>query len=235
MNANLVSVVLALAAAPATAFQPSAAGRQASAISANLRDMVSYHDERMDMGMMPEQHQFESFDPNGSYSRSPQGGMGGRPGMMHGGGQGGGGGYGGPDRMYTQDGFDPFSAYGNSHGMSRSDRRGPGPRGGMDPYANGMQMRGGPGNRVKADDTMGGFAYSSRHTDYGYGGMGPSEYEYFGDGGIDDMMGGFEQGPGPMMGGGMDMDYGHGYPRQDQMGGGGYGGFDGPDMGQMGP
>jgi len=266
MTTRLATLALALAA-PAVAFQSPATKtfRPSVAAQMSLRDIASYSD---DMKMMSE---YEAFDRNGALSRSQMGGMGGRPemggrpDMMYQGqggggggrpdmmyqGQGGGGGQ-NPnpfsrrgndnDRMYTRDGFDPYSAYGNSMGMSQSDRRGGG-RGGMggppmDYYGGGPDMvMGGGGmnvNGVKADNTMGGFSYSSRNREYenmnmgggppmggegmmgGMGGGMPYEYEQGMMGG-----GGFD---GPM--GGMDYDQG-GY-------GGGYGGFDG-DMSQMGP
>lgn len=105
-----------------------------------------------------------------------------------------------------------------------------------------MMMGGGGGgsgmrrNGVKADNTMGGFNYSSRNREYadGFGAgpngpmmYGPSPFEYEqgmmggGGGGFE---GGFEGGP---MGG---MDFEQGYPQQ----GGEYGGFEG-DMSRMAP
>lgn len=292
---SLASLVALALTAPAVAFQPSnpASARQSAvAHQMALRDIASYPD---DMKMMSE---FEAFDRNGAFSRSPQGGQGGRsdmnmyqggsgermmgpgPDMYQGQGQGqgqGGGmmspnpfsrrGQGQSDRMYTRDGFDPYSAYGESHGMSQSDRRDPrgmggnngggmsqsagrGPQGmggGQQGFYGGpdMMMGGGGGGRpmggggrmngVKADNTMGGFSYSSRNREYADGyGAGPmmygppqSQFEY-----EQGMMGGYE---GPMGGmGGMEgMEYEQGYPM-----GGDYGGYDGDmsdDMSRMAP
>ena len=233
MKSSISSLVIALsatAAPSAMAFAPSSSStRQSTAVQNTLRDMASYPDE---MKMMDE---FEQFDRNGAFSRSPQGGMGGRPGMMGGMGMEGqrnmqmqGGnpnpfarGGGGNDRMYTQDGFDPYSAYGNSFGMSQSDnRRGPGPRGGN--MMGGGMYGGGPEmiNGVRTTDTMGGFEYDSR-TRSRDGGLGappgmPMGGEYFDQGGMGYGMGGFD---GPMMDGPMD----YGYPGQ----------FDGPQGGEM--
>jgi len=231
MKSSISSLVLALSAPSAMAFAPSSSSsstRQSTAVQNTLRDMASYPDE---MKMMDE---FEQFDRNGAFSRSPQGGMGGRPGMMGGMGMEGqrnmqmqGGNpnpfaRGGNDRMYTQDGFDPYSAYGNSFGMSQSDNRrgGPGPRGGN--MMGGGMYGGGPEmiNGVRTTDTMGGFEYDSR-TRSRDGGLGappgmPMGGEYFDQGGMGYGMGGFD---GPMMEGPMD----YGYPGQ----------FDGPQGGEM--
>jgi len=198
---------------------------------------------------------------------SQQGGMGGRPEMMsqqggmggmYGGEYGGGGGGGGNpnpfarrgnpnDRMYTQDGFDPYSAYGTSFGTSQSDRRsrGPAPQG-MGYYGEpgmmgggGRSMVGGGGggpNGVHNDNTIEGFSYSSRvreQRDF-QGGAGAAwepafDYE-MGAGFEDPMMG--------QMGGGMGYEGGMEYEQQfpGQNGGDGYGGFEGEmDMGRMGP
>lgn len=221
---------LALAAAPALAFQtcPSRP-RPPLALRNSLRDMASFPD---DMKMMSE---FEAFDRNGAFSRSPRGRPGGNLDPYGSGGQGQGQGGGGGGRMYTMDGFDPYSAY--SQGFGGGGGPPPGaPAGGPRGFVNG----------VKADNTMGGFAYSSRGTDYGYGGgpYGGGPYGYDFDGG--EMMGeeggamyrgGQPQG-GAMYGGGpppemMGMDYGYGrdFPEEE---GGGYGGFDG-DLSRMGP
>ena len=210
MKTILATIALA---APAVAFQSPAAKTTRPSVAAqmSLRDIASYPD---DMKMMSE---FEAFDRNGALSRSPMGGMGGRPDMMYQGGGGGGGYNPNPfsrrdnDRMYTRDGFDPYSAYGNSFGMSQSDRRGGGRGGGpMDYYGGGPMMMGGGMNGVKADNTMGGFSYSSRNREYGMPPMGGMPFEYeqgmMGGGGFDGPMG--------------DMGYDQGY-------GGGYGGFDG--------
>jgi len=210
MNYSLL--VLALAAAPsALAFQTSstssAAAPTTTALKNALRDMAAYPD---DTKMMSE---FEAFDRNGAFSRSPQQQQqqqqqqrGGRqdmmydqglpPGGMMGGNpmanpfarRGGGGGGGGGRSL---DGFDPHSAYGNSYGMSQSDNR----RGGGDMMMGGMDygmdyfgppdmmmmpmgrgggggggrgggMMGGMRNGVRDTNTMGGFSYSSRVTDY---------------------------------------------------------------------
>ena len=196
---RLVAALLALAA-PASAFVPSAATAPAktTALSNNLRDMAAYPDQERQMG------DFAAFDRNGAFSRSPRGDMGG-------------------DRMYTQDGFDPYSAYGGNFGGSPSEqRRMGGMQGGM---GMGPMMGGGYGepmmggmNGARADNTMGGFNYSSRVRGYGAGR--PFEMD-------------FEMGPegmGPMGPGGM-MDYDEGYGPQ-----GGYGGFEGGDqMSRMGP
>lgn len=266
MNTLATTVVLALAT-PALAFQqPSPASPRTSVAALNsLRDMAAFPD---DMKMMSE---FEAFDRNGAFSRSPQGGMGGRPDMMYGNGQQGmqggmqgqgmqGGGMGGNpnpfsrrgggnDRMYTRDGFDPFSAYGSSFGMSQSDNRRGAPPGG----GGGMEYFGGPGggpdmrmmgggmnggmNGVKADNTMGGFSYSSRNREYGYGGPGGGGGPY-GEGmpfdGFEEGMGGGFDGPmGGPMGGGMEQGMGYEQQQGPPMGGG-YGGFDG-DMSRLGP
>mmetsp|Transcript_24097 Transcript_24097/g.43219 ORF Transcript_24097/g.43219 Transcript_24097/m.43219 type:complete len:266 (-) Transcript_24097:267-1064(-) len=265
MNSCITTLVLALAS-PAMAFQPSptTSTRPTTILQNALRDMASYPDGQRQMS------EFESFDRNGAFSRSPQGGMGGRPDMMYGeqqgmmGGGGGGGnpnpfsrrgGSGGNDRMYTRDGFDPYSAYGNSFGASQSEnRRGGGGYGGFDGGMNmgqqgmmgggggGMMGGGGGGgmNGVHADNTLGGFSYSSRVREQNHNGGreygGGQGYEYEG------MGGGFD---GPMMGGGMDYEQQgyqqqggyeqQGYPGQNG-GGGGYGGFEGGmDMGRMGP
>lgn len=203
MNTRIASLVLAASAPAALAFQPSggnASVRPSLALQMSLRDIASFTDGGRMMG------DFEAFDRNGAFSRSPQGGMYGR----------GGGGMMGPDRMYTRDGFDPFSAYGNSFGMSQSGRHASSRQydmmyGGPDM----MMMGGGPGmNSVRHDNTMGGFDYSSRVREYGA----PRPFDY------DMGMGGFD---GPM-GGGMDFDQGYGR-------GGGYGGFDDRDMSRLGP
>jgi len=222
--------------------------------------------------------EFEAFDRNGAFSRSPQGGMDGRPEMngmpemngrpemnggpemMYGGEYGGEyggnpnpfsrrGGPGNPNdnRMHTRDGFDPYSAYGSSFGMSQSDRGGPGPQG-MEYYgqpgmmSGGSMMGGGGGemNGVHKDNTMPGFSYSSRVREQ-QGGGGP-DYEQAYDPSYDyeRMGGGFD---GPMMGGGMEYEQ-QGYEQQgyeQQEGfpgpnGGEYAGFDGEmDMRRMGP
>lgn len=271
MQSILSAILLAALVAPSAilAFQSSASTSSSSATTAlrnALRDMAAYPD---DSKMMSE---FEAFDRNGAFSRSPsmQGGGGGGGQMLQGQGVGmmGGGpfahrqppppmGRGGGGR--SLDGFDPHSAYGNSYGMSQSEnRRGDvmmmreqgGMGGGMDygmdyfgpPPPDMMMMMsqdqrggrrggGGPRNPVRNDNTMGGFSYSSRVTDYaGYDrGMG----------------GGFEGGPmmmggggfdgGPMMMGGGEMDYEmfDQQQQQEQRGGRGYGGFG--DMSRMGP
>ena len=243
---SLIALALALTAPAATAFQSSAPPtRPSSTLQNALRDMASYPD---DMKMMGD---FEAFDRNGAFSRSPQGGMNGRPDRMMPGDErhemmmGGPNGYsrrqGGDfvERMYTQDGFDPYSAFSQNFGMSQSDRRGGGGVGPRDEYMGmggppppGMMGPGGMGggpNNVRADNTMGGFSYSSRVRDYG----GP-----YGDMGGDMMMGGPQDGgmmmgpqgmggpqggfDGPMgMGGGMEYDQGYG----PMGGGGGYGGL----------
>mmetsp|Transcript_3615 Transcript_3615/g.7911 ORF Transcript_3615/g.7911 Transcript_3615/m.7911 type:complete len:280 (-) Transcript_3615:373-1212(-) len=279
MNSCITSLVLALAS-PALAFQPSnASTRPSVALHNTLRDMASYPDAQQGQRMM---NDLEAFDRNGAFSRSPQGGMGGRPDMMsqqggmggrpdmmsqqgmmpQQGGMGGmyGGEYGGGgnpnpfarrgnpnDRMYTQDGFDPYSAYGTSFGTSQSDRRsrGPGPQG-MGYYGEpgmmgggGRSMIGGGGggpNGVHNDNTIEGFSYSSRVREQRefQGGAGPAwepgfDYE-MGAGFEDPMMG--------QMGGGMGYEGGMEYEQQfpGPNGGGGYGGFEGEmDMGRMGP
>ena len=235
LNINMKSIsslVIALSAPAAMAFAPSSTTRQSTTLQNTLRDIASFQD---DMKMMNE---FEVFDRNGAFSRSPQGGMGGRPDMF-GMGQremqmGGGNPFARGDRMYTQDGFDPYSAYGNSFGMSQSDnRRGPGgPRGQRmgEYYGGGPGMMMGPGgmNGVRNTDTMNGFEYDSRTSRRGPGGQmgGPMGGEYFdqGMGG----MGGFD---GPM-------DMGMGGPGME------YGGYDGQfeggqdmrgDMSRLGP
>ena len=279
MQSILSSILLAALVAPSAivAFQFSSSSSVSSSSSATalrnaLRDMAAYPDDNK---MMSE---FEAFDRNGAFSRSPmmQGAGGqmlqGQGGMMGGPfahrqqppqmGRGGGGG-----RGRSLDGFAPHSAYGNSYGMSQSENRrgdvmmmrehggmgGGGMDYGMDyfgpPPPDMMMMMseqqrgggrrgggggGGPRNPVRNDNTMGGFSYSSRVTDYaGYDrGMG----------------GGFEGGPmmmgdrggfdGPMMMGGGEMDYEMFDQQQQQQeqrggGGGGYGGFG--DMSRMGP
>lgn len=203
MNSFLASTILALAASsPASAFQPSGrAPRPSLALGSNLRDMASFADDQSRMGVSdPESFSRRSF----------------REGMA--------GGADGPGGMYAQDGFDPYQGYGGGFGMGGPDRRMGGmPGGGMDQYAGGMMMDG-----AKATDTMGGFAYSSRSTDYGYG---PPEYF---EGPM--MGGGFE---GPMMGGGYDRGF-EGPPMggmdwEPEYGPGpGYGGFGG-EMGRLGP
>jgi len=211
--------------------------------------MASYPDNSR---AMPE---FEAFDRNGAFSGSPQGRMGDRPEMMNdpqmmndrqemmsnpqqqmmNNGYGGGPGQnpnpfsrrqgGGNDRVYTQDGFDPYSAYGSQFGSSQS---GPG-----------MQMGGGAGfgtgrgsgqvNGVKNDNTMGGFSYSSRNREMQ--GQMPGQQMQGGQYDNEGMGGGFD-GPMEMMGGGFD-------GPMEMMGGfnGGpmemMGGFDGGPMGQM--
>ena len=181
--------------------------------------------------------------------------------------RGGGGGGGGR----SLDGFDPHSPYGNSYGMSQSDNR----RGGGDMMMGGMDygmdyfgppdmmmmpmgrgggggggrgggMMGGMRNGVRDTNTMGGFSYSSRVTDYaGYddrGMMGGGGGGFDGPGGP--MMmggggGGYDQGP-MGMGGGGGMEYDHMDGFEMQRGMGGYGGGGGDygglgDMSRMGP
>jgi len=259
----VTSLVLALAS-PALAFQPSTlSNRPSVALRNTLRDMASYPDSQKFMS------EFEQFDRSGAFSSSPQGGMDGRPDMMHGNGGGRGGPGGNPnpfarrsnpnDRMYTQDGFDPYSAYGSQFGMSQSDnRRGSGgasgPQG-MEYYGEPGMMGGGGGmNGVHNDNTLDGFSYSSRVREQGsvrqqqgrmeYGGGPPSMYDYQ-DGGMD---GGFDPrfAGGQMMGGGMEFEQQGGYEPQgsfEPQGGGysegqhGFGGFDGGnmDLSRMGP
>lgn len=276
----LLAILLAALVAPSAivAFQSSSTSSLSSSSSATalrnaLRDMAAYPDDNK---MMSE---FEAFDRNGAFSRSP---------MMQGGGGGGGGGgqmlqgqggmMGGPFAHRqplppmgrgggrSLDGFDPHSAYGNSYGMSQSENRrgdvmmmreqggmgGAGRDYGMDyfgpPPPDMMMMMsqdqrggggrrggggGGPRNPVRNDNTMGGFSYSSRVTDYaGY------------DRGMGGGGGGFEGGPmmmggggfdGSMMMGGGEMDYEmfDQQQQQEQRGGGGYGGFG--DISRMGP
>lgn len=223
MNSCVTSLVLALAS-PALAFQPSTlSNRPSVALRNTLRDMASYTDGPKFMS------EFEQFDRNGAFSRSPQGGMDGRREMMQ-------GQRGNPnDRMFTQDGFDPYSAYGNQFGMNQSDnRRGggsaTGPQG-MGYYGEPGMMGGGRGmNGVHDDNTLGGFSYSSRVREQGrvreqqrgmeHGGP-PPFYDYQGGGG--GMDSGFDPrfAGGPMMGGGMEFEQqGGGYPEQQQ--GGGY-------------
>lgn len=214
MNSCLTSLVLVLAT-PALAFQPSPASdaRPSVALRNTLRDMASYPDDQRMMSDL------EAFDRNGAFSRSPPGGMAGRPETMYGAGMGNPNPFarrgGGPSgRVYTRDGFDPYSAYGTSFG--------PGPRG-LDYYAElgmmgggGRGMGGGGMNGVHDDNTIQGFSYSSRVRE-----MGPAY-----DPGYDfEMGGGFEE---PIWGGGMEEFHG-------PNGGRGYGGFDGEmDMG-LGP
>mmetsp|Transcript_16884 Transcript_16884/g.29061 ORF Transcript_16884/g.29061 Transcript_16884/m.29061 type:complete len:252 (+) Transcript_16884:97-852(+) len=244
--------MIALALAPAAlAFQPSTGSdRPSVALQNTLRDMASYPDNNANQQRM--MGDFEAFDRNGAFSRSPRGGMNGRPEMMYGGDGGGygggggnpnpfsrrgGGGMGGADRMYTQDGFDPYSAFGTSFGMSQSDRRVrgggyEGPRGGMDYYGDMMMMGGGTDGRsmmmggemngVHNDNTIAGFSYSSRVRERMGERGGPGGPPMMGGGG-----GGYgEYDPGmmfydePMMGE-------YGYPEGGGPDGGyGYGGFD---------
>jgi hypothetical protein len=253
MNYSLVASLLLLALAsppaPAHAFQSPnksiAAPSSATSLRNALRDMAAFPD---DMKMMSE---FEAFDRNGAFSRSPQQG-GGYGGMM-----GGGGNANGPFAHRGRgerggrslDGFDPHSAYGDSYGMSHGDVMRGGGGGGMDygmdyygpPDMMMMMGRGGGmgmgmmNNNVRDTNTMGGFSYSSRVRDYagydrGMGGGGG------GMGGFDGPMmmgGGFD---GPMMGGG-EMEYDPMYDQQQQQRGGGYGGGYGGlgDMSRMGP
>ena len=144
MNYSVVasSLLVALAAAPsALAFQTSSSSSSSSspatALQNALRDMAAYPD---DMKMMSE---FEAFDRNGAFSRSPQQqGGGGRQDMMYGGPPPPGGMMGGNPNPFSRrggggggrslDGFDPHSAYGNSFGMSQSDGRGGDMMHGMD-------------------------------------------------------------------------------------------------------
>jgi len=79
-------------------------------------------------------------------------------------------------RMYTRDGFDPYSAYSGSTGAGQSENRrgaagGQGRmRGGVGEFY-GPGLHGGDMNGVHNDNTMCGFSYSSRGTQYGgYGG-----------------------------------------------------------------
>jgi hypothetical protein len=128
----------------------------------------------------------------------------------------------GNDRMYTRDGFDPYSAYGNSFGMSQSDNRRRNGGGGMDFFppdmmGGGAMMGRREMNGVRNDNTMGGFSYSSRVREYGAGR--PYDFDM-------EMMGGGFDGPPPM--GGMEYEQG-GF-------GGGYGGFeDDMDMNRLMP
>lgn len=253
---SISSLVLALSAPAAMAFAPSTTStRQSTAVQNSLRDMAAYPDEMKMMG------EFEQFDRNGAFSRSPQGGMqGGMQGDMQGGmnggsnmrGMNGGRDMSGMHRM--RDGFDPYSAYGNSYGMSQSDHRHGGPpsqppRGMMMDFEMGpeMMMGGGGMNGVRDTNTMGGFEYDSRSTRRGGGGMGGPPGMMGGPEFFDQGMGmgggmGFD-GPNPMMGmGGPGMDYGHGYDGQfggeDMRGDGQFGGGDmrGDDiMSRLGP
>jgi len=242
MNSRVSSLVAVLAA-PALAFQPPTSPvRPSLSLRNTLRDMAAYPDGPGSQAPP----QFDAFDPRGAFSRSPRGGM-------------------EAERMHTQDGFDPFSAYGGQFGMSQSDGR----RGHMG--APGAVMGGDP-NGVHDDNTLGGFAYSSRvqrapqgHMEYG--GRPPpfmsQFYEHPGgmEGGMEGMESSFESGfdprfasPGPMMGGGMEFEQqgggyypegqqGGGYYPEGQQGGGyypegpgGFGGFDGDvDLSRMGP
>eukprot|EP00578_Thalassiosira_sp_NH16_P004233 CAMPEP_0181130088 /NCGR_PEP_ID=MMETSP1071-20121207/29669_1 /TAXON_ID=35127 /ORGANISM="Thalassiosira sp., Strain NH16" /LENGTH=268 /DNA_ID=CAMNT_0023216119 /DNA_START=34 /DNA_END=837 /DNA_ORIENTATION=+ len=240
MKSSIASIVLAMAA-PTAAFRSAPSASRPSTSLDSLRDIASFSDDMKMMG-----GEYEAFDRNGAFSRSPRGGAGGRPDMMYGGGGQGMGqgmgppgqgmgqamgppgqgmgppgqpdpfarrGGGGEDRMHTRDGFDPYSAYGSSFGTSRSDgRRG----GGMDYYGPDMMMGGGGMmmgrggemmNGVRNDNTMGGFSYSSRVTDYGQGGPGGGPQDYGRGGGPQDYdMGGFfDEGP-PMGFGGMEYD-----------------------------
>lgn len=224
--------MIALALAPAAlAFQPSPpkTARPTVALQNTLRDMASYPDNNANQQRM--MGDFEAFDRNGAFSRSPRGGMNGRMDMMYGGGGGRGGGGGSmsmggpPDRMYTRDGFDPYSAFGTSFGMSQSDRRGGGGYGprGMDYYGEpgGMMMGGNDGrsimmggemNGVHNDNTIAGFSYSSRVRERG--GPGPMGGGY---GEYDPGMMFYDEGP---------MMEEYGFPEGPD-GGYGYGGFDG--------
>lgn len=211
MKSHVSSLAVALAA-PALAFQPpptrTPLTRPSLPLCNTLRDMASYPDGSQAMS------EFDAFDRHGAFSRSPRGGVEGRPQAM----------YGGRDRMYTQDGFDPYSAYGGQFGVSQSDRA-PG------------AMLGGGANGVHNDNTLEGFAYSSRVREHGQGRVprrteygGPPFHEYPGgmEGGFDPRFAG-----GPMMMGGMEMG---GMEYEPQGGGyypeglGGFGGFDGGDV-----
>jgi len=134
------------------------------------------------------------------------------------------------DRVYTQDGFDPYSAYGNQYGMSQSDSSMRGHQGMEYHGSSGMMSGGGGMNGVHNDNTLEGFSYSNRvrEMEQGtkYGGGPPPFYEYQGGG----MQGGFDPrfDREPMMGGGMGVDFEQrgGYPE----GPSDFGGFDGGDM-----
>jgi len=236
---NSAIYLIAALSAPASAFRsPSPISRcttqsrssapQSSQLSNSLRDLTEMpngQQQQQQQQMMPNQ-----YDP---FSRSPQGG----PNMHEG-------------RHYSNDGFDPFGAYGGGRGMAR-----PSPGGGYHPdmtmMAPGPMMddarrfdrqgsrsgMGGSADGARNDQTHAGFDYSSRNGMYGQGGQTPYDDMW--------MTGGFEQGPqqfeqgppqfeqrpSPMgMGdmGGMGMMY-------EEDGYHGYGGFEEDMMGRMGP
>jgi hypothetical protein len=241
MNYIAASLLVALAAPTSMAFQSPAPRSTSTSLHNALRDMAAFPD---DMKMMSE---FEAFDRNGAFSRSPQqvqyqqqgggggGGGGGYgpppPGMMGGGGgnpnpfarRGGGGGGGGIGGR-SLDGFDPHSAFGNNYGMSQSDMmmRGPPPPGmGMD-Y--GMDYYGPPDMQMMM--MMGGPRGGGGGGRMGGGGGMMNN-------GVRDTntMGGFSYSSRVRDYAGYDQGMGGGYEGGPMMMGGGGGGYDGPMMG----